>query len=330
MASVRAATAQGLDLGRHVRLALLWALLFIALIIVGVRWLGLDAALDHLARLGPAIAALVLSLSLVNYALRALRWQSLCRAVGVRVPLARNSLYYVAGFAFTITPGKLGEVVRLWLLHRHHRAPYDRTLSLLVMDRVTDAVPLLGLCLLGAGHVAGQGWSVLLMAALILSGLALVLKPGWLRGIVKLAYGRLGRMPRLFARALRVLRSLESLVVPRVLATALVLGLVGWSAEILGAWLVLEALGAEVGLVATGFVFGFGMLVGGLPLFPGGLGGAEATMVGLLLLLGVDPATAVAATGIIRLATLGFALALGFLALPLTLGQPAPARAAAP
>jgi glycosyltransferase 2 family protein len=69
------------------------------------------------------------------------------------------------------------------------------------------------------------------------------------------------------------------------------------------------------------------MLVGGLPLFPGGVGGAEATMIALLLLLDVDAGTAVTATAVIRLATLGFALVLGFLALPFAIagnaGSPA-------
>ena len=73
------------------------------------------------------------------------------------------------------------------------------------------------------------------------------------------------------------------------------------------------------------------MLVGALPLFPGGVGGAEGTMVALLLLLGADTATAVAGTAVIRLCTLGFAVVLGFLALPFALHlrsarQPAAAR----
>jgi uncharacterized protein (TIRG00374 family) len=126
-----------------------------------------------------------------------------------------------------------------------------------------------------------------------------------------------------------MLRALEALLAPLVLGTALILGLIGWSAEIAGAWLVLNALGAEVGLVATAFVFGCSMLVGGLPLFPGGIGGAEGTMIALLLVLGVDAATAVAATAIIRLATLGFAVALGFLVLPISLTRPLPAQTAA-
>ena len=312
------------DLGRYLRMAVLWALYFVLVLTLGIAWLGLDEILPRLARLSVSVVLLVLGLSLFNYLLRALRWQVLSEAVGVRVPLVRNSLYYVAGFAFTITPGKLGEVIRLWLLRRHHGVPYERSLGPLVVDRVTDAVPLLALCLLGAGRVAGQGWGLVAVTVFVLTGVALILRPGWLAFLVRAAYGRLRRLPRLFVRILRTLRLLQVLAAPRVLALALLLGLVGWSAEILGAWLVLDALGAEIDLLATAFIFSFAMLVGALPLFPGGVGGAEGTMIAFLLLAGVDNGAAVTATAIIRLATLGFAVVLGFLALPMSLARPAP------
>jgi uncharacterized protein (TIRG00374 family) len=313
-----------LDLRRSVRLGGLWALCFVALIVLAVQWLGVDATAARLATLGPTLVLLVLGLSLLNYLLRAVRWQGLCDALGVALPFGRNALYYVAGFAFTITPGKLGEVVRLWLLRRDCGAPYDRTLGLLVIDRVTDAVPLLALCVLGASRFAGQRSSVAVAAGLVIGALVLVVRPDWLMLLVKLVYGQLRRAPRLFARALRLLRAIQTLVAPWVLARALLLGLAGWSAEALGAWLVLDGLGAEIDLVEAAFVFAFGMLVGALPLFPGGVGGAEGAMVALLLLLGVDAATALTATALIRLATLGLAVALGFLALPVAISRPLP------
>lgn len=317
----------GRDPARLARGAALWgggALLLLALALPAV---GVGEVGTHLARLSAALVAAMLGLSLANYGLRALRWHLLSRAAGLRVPPLRNGLYYVAGFAFAVTPGKLGEVVRLWLLRRHHGAPYDRTAGVLLMDRVTDALPLAALCLPGAAAFAGQAWGLVGIAACLLAVLALAARPGALAGLVKLAYGRVRRRPRLFAAALRVLRSLRALTAPGTLAAAFGLGLAGWAAEVLSMWLVLDGLGAEVGLPAAAFIFSFSMLVGGLPIFPGGVGGAEGTMIACLLLLGVDAGTAVTATAVIRLATLGFALALGFAALPFAIRRPSRAAA---
>lgn len=316
------------DPARMARGAALWgggALLLLALALPAV---GIGEVGTHLAKLSWALLAGLLALSLVNYGLRSLRWHLLSRAAGLRVPPLRNGLYYVAGFAFAVTPGKVGEVVRLWLLRRHHGAPYERTAGVLLIDRVTDALPLVALCLPGAAGFAGQAWGVAAVAAFALGVLALAAKPGALAALVKLAYALARRRrPRLFAAVLRSLRSLRRLTTPGVLAVAFGLGLAGWSAEVAATWLVLDGLGADVGLAAAAFVFGFGMLVGGLPIFPGGVGGAEGTMIACLLLLGVDVGTAVTATAVIRIATLGFALALGFAALPFAIRRRSAAAA---
>ena len=212
------------DIGRSIRLGALWALSLMTLITLGMFWFGFDETLAQLERINPRVLLLVLGLSFLNYLLRAVRWQILCRVLEIRVPFGRNALYFFAGFAFTVTPGKLGEVVRLWLLRRDHGAAYERTLSLLVMDRVTDAVPMLALCLLGTARFAGQSWSVVAMIALMLGTLALLLHPGWLTLAIKLLYGRLRRTRRLFGRALRLVRALRALTAPSVLALALALG----------------------------------------------------------------------------------------------------------
>jgi uncharacterized protein (TIRG00374 family) len=61
------------------------------------------------------------------------------------------------------------------------------------------------------------------------------------------------------------------------------------------------------------------MIVGALSMLPGGLGSTEATMIGLLLALGVDFDRALVATAVIRLTTLWFGTGLGALALPFAL-----------
>ena len=55
------------------------------------------------------------------------------------------------------------------------------------------------------------------------------------------------------------------------------------------------------------------MLIGAISFLPGGLGGAEVTMTALLMLNGMDNGAAVAATLLIRLTTLWFAVVLGLL-----------------
>ena len=105
--------------------------------------------LVHLSKLDTLLISGMLILSLTSYGLRTTRWLLLSRALDIQVPLSVNSLYYVAGFSMGVTPGKLGEFLRIWLLKRGHGYRYERSLSLLVADRLSDVFAIALICLVG-------------------------------------------------------------------------------------------------------------------------------------------------------------------------------------
>ncbi len=69
--------------------------------------------------------------------------------------------------------------------------------------------------------------------------------------------------------------------------------------------------GIELNIFFAMFTYALAMLAGALSFLPGGLGGAEAVMMALLLFKGVPEPLAIAATIVIRLTTLWFAVVLG-------------------
>ena len=149
--------------------------------------------------------------------------------------------------------------------------------------------------------------------------MVLFLRPRTAIACISRVYRMAGRWPRAFARLRRVSRHAGRLASARVCGAALVLGLVGWLAEVAAFHWLLAELGVGLGFAQSTFIFAFSMIVGALVMLPGGLVGAEATMVGLLTASGVDLPVALAATAIIRVTTLWFAVLLGFLALPASL-----------
>lgn len=283
--------------------------------------LGMGEFLALLGRLSPWLIGGMLALSLVNYALRAWRWHLFGRKLGVELPFGRTLLYYTAGFALTTTPGKLGELLRLWLLERGHGHPYQRTTPLFIGDRVGDANAILLLCLAGLGAFGGHVWMMAGALGLVGAGTLLLLKPRLLARPLLLAYGAVGRWPRLFAGVRTSLRHTARFFTPRLYLAVLLLGTAGWLAECLAFHALLEALGAVVTFQQAVFVFAFSMLVGAASMLPGGLGSTEAVMVGLLAAIGVEIPTAVAAAVVIRATTLWFAVGLGLAALPVALGR---------
>lgn len=83
---------------------------------------GWEATLDQVTMLSLGALGTLLGLSLINYGARALRWHLFARTLAVPTTAARNHLHYLAGFAMAVTPGRVGELIRLRWLARRRRA----------------------------------------------------------------------------------------------------------------------------------------------------------------------------------------------------------------
>ncbi|SMF63927.1 conserved hypothetical protein [Tistlia consotensis] len=318
MTGAPAGQAEPLSRRRYGRVALVFAAF---LLVFGVAAAAFDPAAlaERLASLSPGLVAALLGLSLVNYAVRLARWRLFSKPMRARAPFAEDAVTYLASFALTATPGKAGELLRIWLLKRRCGLPYARTLPVFLADRLCDLLALTILSFGGLGWVVGGRIAVPVAAVLAGSILLLFLRPAPLIALVGTLYGRFRRAPRHFAQARRALRQGARLRRPGLWLAGIALGLLGWGCEGTGLWLVLQALGSPVALVDAAAIFALSLVAGVVSLLPGGLGGTEAGMVGLLLLRGVPTATALAATLTVRLATLWFAVALGLVFLPVAL-----------
>lgn len=276
----------------------------------------------RLASLGALQIAALLLLSLLNYGLRALRWHLFVSSLGFSLPVRRNILHYLGGFAMSVTPGKIGELVRVRWLARDIGAPLERAAPAALADRASDLAALailLSLCLALSATIRGG----LPVALLALGAAFAATHPRLLATLIQLAHHLTGRrLPRLMARLRRAALSLDRFAKGHVLGPALALGMAGWAAEGYAFHLLLDWFGADISFARALAIFIFATLAGGLTGAPGGLGGAEAAMVALLTLDGVALDTSLAATVLIRFTTLWFAVLIGMAAFPFAERQP--------
>jgi uncharacterized membrane protein YbhN (UPF0104 family) len=246
---------------------------------------------------------LALALTALNYLLRFWRWQRYLVRLSIAVPAGRSLAIFVAGLSGTITPAKLGEVLKCVLLKRGFDVPVRRSVPIVLAERVTDATGVVVLAL-----VAGAGtkrWPLIALAVAGVVATVLVVRSPLLE-----RFAGLGEAPGA-ARAL--------------LGTPLLLGMTAlsaasWFFECLAAYVCVRGLRLDLSLGDTVVVFSLGSLAGALSFLPGGLGVAETSMTGLIQVLSdASRAAAVAATVLIRLATLWFAVALGLVGLAVEL-----------
>jgi len=258
----------------------------------------------------------VVGLAVVNYGLRAWRYKYYAQCLSLHTAYQEILIYYVAGFAMSMSPGKVGEMARLWFLKRRYGLSYHRGLALQIADRANDVLATLILCLVGLIQFESYRWIVLTMIGCVSVGMMLLMWPGHVLKLIRVAYGLIRRRPRLFVRLLHMVQNISFMFRPRILFSSLTLGLIGWLSECYALYLILIALGSPIGFLSAVFIFSFSNIAGGLTMLPGGLGGVELSFFALLTLNHVPPETATAATIVIRLCTLWFGVSLGFISLP--------------
>lgn len=286
-------------------------------------WGGWREVTAALVRIGFAGTAAALALALVNYLLRFVRWQHFLALLGHHLPAATSLRIYLGGFGLTLLPGKVGETVRSVFLRRYG-VSYAESLAAFFSDQFSN---LLGMLLLTAAglwaYPPARPWAAAL-AALLGTVLLALQWTGWLHALDAFARNRLPvRLGGLLSHGIGIaLHSGRCLRLP-MLAYGIALGLAAWGAEALAFYYVMHLLGSDLSPGSAVFIYAFSMLVGAFSFMPGGLGGMEAAMVALLMLNHIAQPQAVAATVLIRLTTLWFAVALGVVALAFS-GRDAP------
>ncbi|WP_404402120.1 YbhN family protein [Pelagibacterium halotolerans] len=275
--------------------------------------LDLGETTQALARVDLPTLSVVLFLSLVNYALRFWRWILFLGGRAAPVPFGRHLAIYLSGFALTATPGKAGETMRSLYL-RPFGIPASRSLAAFYAERLLDLIVISLMAMLLVAHPS----VIMRVLGLIGAAIALVLlamqHPGITALVGRVGAGLPGRAGRVASMVADFLGEVRMMMTARLAAGGILLGLVAWGAEGLGTYLVLHSMGFPIDLSLAFGIYATAMVAGVLSFLPGGLGGTEIVMTSLLIHAGVSAPVAVAATIIVRLATLWFAVVIGLAA----------------
>jgi len=256
-------------------------------------------------------------LAIANFIFRFFRWQYYLRRLDISVPTFDSGLIFIAGFSMSITPGKVGEVIKSLLLKRAHDVSMAVSAPIVLAERITDLGALL---LLGAvGLLAiGSFWSAIAAVLLVLLMFVLCV---W-RPLSDFGIRIATKIPFLARRKQKLLElqaSILALNQPVPFTISLFLSFIAWGAQCLNLKVIASAFpGMALSLQEAFLAYSAPLLAGTLALIPGGLGVTEGSMTGVLQTLGGDGVTAAAAaaaTILCRLTTFWVAILFGFVAL---------------
>jgi glycosyltransferase 2 family protein len=298
-----------------------WLLALVAALVIylglglafGIRDLG-----STLAQLPAWSWLLAPAAALFSHVVLFQRWQFYLRELDSALPWRASARIYVAGLALIAAPGRSGEALRgLWLQRRHGLALQvgvgitlaerlaDLASALLVLSWGLGSQVLLA-ALLALGMLGAGGW--LLTHPLMLQRLegALTTLP---------RHGRWLGLTRLLRESLLSMASVRQLMRPRPLVVGTLLACLCWLVEAGMVWWIYSGLGTVLSFPQAAVIRTATSLGGVLSMLPGGLGTSEATAIGVAMAYGAGRSEALAATLLLRVATLAVPCLLGVAAL---------------
>lgn len=295
--------------------------LLLSLLIMGTVSLTVFALASDLktvlllfASVSPAWLTLIAVCVLFNYALRFLKWQFFLWLINVSVPLKTSLWVFFSAFTMVLSPAKLGELVKAYLLKARLGIPVSKTAPVILAERVTDLAGLLILCSIGFARFSFGGRTIVAVAILIIAGIAMFTRQIFWEKLHSLI-AKFPRLVRLQKPVELIRESTGNLLSFKSLVVTVPLSAVSWAGEGFALFYIFAAMGQELPelVYVSIFAHAFSSIAGALSFLPGGLLVAEGSMTAFLLSASIEKSVALSATFFIRAVTLWFAVVLGTL-----------------
>lgn len=297
-----------------VRRTLIGLVLITVLYLFALSWA--DSRNQVFAQLPSVAAALptLMGVALLSYVVRYVRWRWLLNRAGNTTPWFLGFFAYISGFAFTATPGKVGELIRIRYL-QPMGVPPSNVFGAFVFERAFDLISVLALSCLALTQTNIFPFVLAFVALLLGLVILAASRIRWLgRVSAILRRWRLKRLARLATTLKQGLLACRTWLTPLDILISLALGILAWSITALSfAWL-LGRLDISIAFLPSLAIYPLAMLAGAASMMPGGIGSTEVTIVALLAVFGVSTAQATLAAVGIRFATLWFAVLCGLMA----------------
>lgn len=223
---------------------------------------------------------------------------------------------FMSGLIMSVTPAKLGEVLKSVLVKDITGEPISKTAPIIFAERITDFLSLLIITITGALVFDYGGNITIIITAFFIFIIAIISNKKIALPLISFSE----KIPYLKKYIHNIHSAYESsyqLLKIKPLLLMTLLSLISWGFECLGYYLVLMNFNVNVGILWTSFSYSFSTIIGALSMLPGGLGFTEGSLTFLLVQKNVPVDISVATTFIIRVVTLWFAVLVGIISLTL-------------
>jgi hypothetical protein len=268
-----------------------------ALLVVVVWQLDDKAALWRTVKDADALLlvfALLFNVPVVH--LKVVRWRELLEGRGYRYPLGRSYAAVLSSlYLGMLTPGRVGDVLRVQYVKHEIRMPYAEGLAVTVMDRFCDLYVLAAVVALGTVHFATTLDTNLVYVSWVSVGIAALAPSLFLfKGPAELLGRVLGRLTNRWHTSLSALLEALRALIGKAVLIAIPLTVASFAINYLQGWIIAGAIGIELSFLDVASLLATTSLLGLMPISVSGVGVRELFLALVFPALGLLAAQGVA------------------------------------
>ena len=248
------------------------------------------------------------------------RWHLLLRNAKIFIPIKDSFLILMSGFALTIIPGKVGELVKSQLLKTKFGIARSKTVPIVILEQFYTAVGIVTLSFFGIWYfelgiyVLGFFTVALIFVFVLLSSRKAFNK------IVSLLENR--KFTSKFVEPLTSsYDAIKNGIRGPITFYASGLSILFWLIEAVSIYFILSAFGVEtIEFITIISTYTTSIMLGILSFLPLGLGVVEGTLASFFTMHGIDVSLSLTIVVVIRIFTRWYGVSFGFIALKLSGG----------
>ncbi|MCK9425986.1 MAG: flippase-like domain-containing protein [Ignavibacteriaceae bacterium] len=290
--------------------------IFISLAAAGLLYLlfslyaDFDKVLKAFSLFNWFLLPLLLLLSFSNYVTRFLKWDFYLRLLNIKINKIDSFSVFMSGLIMSVTPGKMGELLKAYLVKQISGEPISKTAPIIFAERITDFLSLIFIGLIG-GYVYNFGRGIIIAVGIFFVIVTIALTNKNIGEAIINFFSKINFVKKYGSHVKAAYESSYQMLQIKPLFQMSLLSLAAWFLECLGYYIILVNFKVEVSLLWASFSYAFATIVGAISMLPGGLGVTEGSLTVLLQQEHYSLEIAFASTFIIRIVTLWFAVLVG-------------------
>lgn len=289
------------------------AVLFYAILVV---YSDFNAFTENLQKVKIEYIPAILFFTFLGILIKGFRQSILLKVVGVKISLKENFLLYFAGLSMIVTPFGSGELIKSYFLKKQKNYEISRTSPVVLSERFHDflaIITMIGITLLVFNSIPAK--ALFIFGIIFVIFILIVIRKKGLFELILTKFLKMKFMKKFTGSILESHESIKKLAKNKILFKAFILSLLGITSDAIAVYLSFLAMDIQLNVLLTSQIYFVSSLIGILTLLPAGIIVTESSMISLLVSEGIQLSIASVLVLLIRLTTIWFATAIGFISI---------------